>query len=1274
MKKQQKIGLLSSLLVLVMGSFCVPQNGWATDSGATGGDGTTVYDAIAKSLAESGYTGSDTITISAEGQISVKNMTQGTDGSLSLGSRATASGDGALAVGGGAKATGKGAVALGGTSQAKADSSSAIGVDNYAYAYQTTAVGYNNKAGDADGTSSNFATAMGAQNKAVGYYNVALGGSNKATGSAYSSAVGVGNESSGSGASAFGMMNTASQKGSVAMGMKNTASGEYASALGGYNTAAGENSTAAGQEVKVYGENSASFGYNNIVGATITDEGTKETTIDTTKGNNTYVFGASNEVLANKAFVFGAGNTINSYLENDAAQDANVFVVGSNNNFTAKNAIVLGSGVKTVANDSVVIGDGSTSEAADTVSVGNSTKQRKIVHVADGVADTDAATVGQLKDALVSAYSGSDTVSITKENDKNVIRVKYMAVGEAITYQLPTATGENALAVGIGSDANGDYATALGVNNAATGANAVSVGTNNTATGKKAVAMGQESKALADYSVSLGKDNTTYGISSTAVGVSNDIGTYGDGKQSTAVGYYNTVYGTQSNGVGYWNYIEGNFSSGFGGKNTVNGNQSTAVGYNNSLTGTQSVAAGTENKVTKSGSATVGYRNWNYGYASAIYGSGNYTNGDYSAAIGYANGAVGAKSSAVGYGNYVTGEKSAAFGSDNEALAVNATAVGVGNIVMAAQGMAFGYNAYVGLGDSPAVGADATGAVAIGNETVNTEAGTVSFGHKKGDFTGLYSYTDEAGNIYYSSTKDADFNTPVTYGSDRFARLTNVADGTVNTDAATYGQLVNAQAVEVDSENVTYTAYELKAGEETEIKNNAGGTAFKLKLNLKDGQIATGDDGSGYVTGKAVYDELRPADSQTYHYIGKTKEGGTKYTTAENLIALDTQVKANADAISGINTDITTLTGDVSTMKTDVSSMKTDVSAIKENIEGMSSQLDGLRLDGGQYVFSKDDNTKAIQYANNGGTAFTITINGLGEGGGGTDYNAGNGIAIQDNEISVKVAEKRGLTVDENGLGVKVAEKGGLTVDENGLGVKVAENGGLTVDEKGLAVQKDGKVESGNTGIVTGGTVYDAIAGKTGDTTKLSAAGLGDNLTDSVLTVNDKIGSLSADINKVGAGAAALAALRPEGFDPDDKWSFAVGYGHYKNANAGALGAFFKPNADTTLSLGGTIGNGDSMMNAGVSFKLGARSDKSVYRTEGAVSQELAALRKNNDKLTAQNAAQQKEISALRADNEKIKADNQRIKEDNERIQKQILLILSKIEMSDMIKRTEAVK
>ena len=80
---------------------------------------------------------------------------------------------------------------------------------------------------------------------------------------------------------------------------------------------------------------------------------------------------------------------------------------------------------------------------------------------------------------------------------------------------------------------------------------------------------------------------------------------------------------------------------------------------------------------------------------------------------------------------------------------------------------------------------------------------------------------------------------------------------------------------------------------------------------------------------------------------------------------------------------------------------------------------------------------------------------------------------------------------------------------------------------------------------------------------------------------------LGSRLNRVGAGAAALAALHPQDFDPDDKWDFAAGYGYYKDAHAAAIGAFYRPLEDTLISVGGSFGGGENMVNAGVTFKLG---------------------------------------------------------------------------------------
>lgn len=123
------------------------------------------------------------------------------------------------------------------------------------------------------------------------------------------------------------------------------------------------------------------------------------------------------------------------------------------------------------------------------------------------------------------------------------------------------------------------------------------------------------------------------------------------------------------------------------------------------------------------------------------------------------------------------------------------------------------------------------------------------------------------------------------------------------------------------------------------------------------------------------------------------------------------------------------------------------------------------------------------------------------------------------------------------------------------------------------------------------------------------------NITNQVTNLNGKVNRLDDKINKVGAGAAALAALHPLDFDPDDKLSFSAGIGHYKDSTAAAIGAFYQPNDDTLFSIGGTIGNGEEMVNAGVSIRFGQHSHQS--RSQKSMAKEIIELRAEMAELKA---------------------------------------------------------
>ena len=131
------------------------------------------------------------------------------------------------------------------------------------------------------------------------------------------------------------------------------------------------------------------------------------------------------------------------------------------------------------------------------------------------------------------------------------------------------------------------------------------------------------------------------------------------------------------------------------------------------------------------------------------------------------------------------------------------------------------------------------------------------------------------------------------------------------------------------------------------------------------------------------------------------------------------------------------------------------------------------------------------------------------------------------------------------------------------------------------------------------------------------------NVQGDVTNLKKDISRLDKRVNKAVAGSAALAALHPLDFDPDAKWDFAAGYGHYHNGNAAALGAFYRPNEDVQLSVGSTVGNGETVVNAGLSVKVGAHSN--VSRSRVAIGKEVLELKKT---VALQNAQIQK-LTAL---------------------------------------------
>ena len=182
---------------------------------------------------------------------------------------------------------------------------------------------------------------------------------------------------------------------------------------------------------------------------------------------------------------------------------------------------------------------------------------------------------------------------------------------------------------------------------------------------------------------------------------------------------------------------------------------------------------------------------------------------------------------------------------------------------------------------------------------------------------------------------------------------------------------------------------------------------------------------------------------------------------------------------------------------------------------------------------------------------------------------------------------------------------GETKMDTNGISINgktYVSKDGLNANGNKVTQVADGKLEKDSKDAVNGGQLYATNQRVEDNASNISLLG-------------NSINKLDNRVDKVGAGAAALAALHPLDFDPEDKWDFAAGYGNYSGASAVALGAYYRPNEDTMFSVGGSFGNGENMVNAGVSLKLG-----------------------QSNRAPASKAAMEKKISALSQEVEELKA------------------------------------
>ena len=491
-------------------------------------------------------------------------------------------------------------------------------------------------------------------------------------------------------------------------------------------------------------------------------------------------------------------------------------------------------------------------------------------------------------------------------------------------------------------------------------------------------------------------------------------------------------------------------------------------------------------------------------------------------------------------------------------------------------------------------------------------------------------------------------------------KITNVADGTDPKDAVNKSQLDKATAAATTTvtagNNITVTPtvnpngstnYEvglkdqvtlgsdpskqvsidgtagiIKAGDKVTIDGTTGNIdAGKVKINGKDGTVneLTNKtwDPNNFTSGQAATeDQLKAVDKKITNTSEElTKKGmdfagnegefhrnlGEKVTIkGEGTKAASEYSGENIKTIADANGNITVKMDKNLKTETIVATGK-DGKDGKIGINGKDGKTTNISVtrDGKPGVDGAPGTTTTrIVYQKPDGTSEEVaTLND------GMKYGGDTGAVIKkklNEQVNVigGITDESKLTTEDN-LGV-------VSDGSNNLKVKMAKDlkglnsvttGNTVMNNSGLTIKNGPSITE--TGVDAGGKRITNVAAGKADTDAVNVSQL--------KQIGSAINKIDNRMNRVGAGAAALAALHPLDFDPDDKWDIAAGYGNYKDAHAVSVGAFYRPNEDTMLSVGGSFGGGENMVNAGVSLKLGQGNHVSTSRV--AMAKEIKDLR-----------------------------------------------------------------
>ena len=356
---------------------------------------------------------------------------------------------------------------------------------------------------------------------------------------------------------------------------------------------------------------------------------------------------------------------------------------------------------------------------------------------------------------------------------------------------------------------------------------------------------------------------------------------------------------------------------------------------------------------------------------------------------------------------------------------------------------------------------------------------------------------------------------------------------------------------------------------------------------------------------------------------GKISGVAAGAVTADSTDAVNgSQLKQTNDNVAQNKADIAQNKADIAQNKADIAQNKADIAQNKADIAQNKADIAQNKADIAQNKADIAQNKADIAQNKTDIAQNKADIGKL-------DNRVTNVESLAKQHTTVEAGNNITVTESTNTDGGKKYTVGmakDITVDSVNVGGNIYVNkDGLNANNQTITNVKDGKIEEGSKDAVNGGQLY-----ATNQLVKENAS--------NISLLGNSINKLDNRVDKVGAGAAALAALHPLDFDPEDKWDFAAGYGNYSGASAVALGAYYRPNEDTMFSVGGSFGNGENMVNAGVSLKLG-QSNHAPTSKEAAMEKKISSLSQEVEELKAAiadlRAAQTKAKDATEKDAQK---------------------------------------